>query len=71
MRPRGILFRAIPVLSEGRFAEQGGLVNLAGPILVEDRDDRAPRRRQPHGLLQADSALLVNHGFNFSDYASP
>lgn len=49
MGPRGALFGVIPVRGKGRFAEQGARVNLAGPVLVEDRDDRAPRR----GLEQA------------------
>jgi len=71
VRPRRVFLRAIPVLSKSRFAEQGGLIDLAGPILVEDRDDRAPRRHQPDRLLQANSALLVNHGFNLSDHALP
>ena len=61
VRPRCVLFRAVPAAAESRLAEQGGFINLGRPVIIENRQHCAARRNQAHSLFQADCALLVNY----------
>src|ERR1035441_5364118 len=68
VRPRLILFGAVPVLGQRRLAQQRTLGRACDLPVLQDGDQRAPCRWEIHGLEQAHVTLLIDHSFDRSNH---
>ena len=68
VRPRFILFGAIPILGERDLTEEGGLRGPVGRAFVKNQHERSASRAGMDGLEEPDVPLFINHGLNSSDH---